>query len=96
MRGRLRDVTEHCLEEFRNHWLCLDSNNHQMWDCRVPERKLNKCVFDNLVRSSVPKSKGRAADLCPKKLEKTIPDSPKGETPVHLRKRQLYGGSMSN
>ena len=47
---RLSDVNKHCLEEFRKHWECLDDNNQQMWHCRKAESKLNKCVFDNLVR----------------------------------------------
>lgn len=43
------DINKHCLDEFRKHWQCLDNNNHQMWQCRKPEWKLNTCVFDNLV-----------------------------------------------
>lgn len=27
---------------------------------------------------------------CPQNLEKTIPDTPKGEVPVHLREKQLF------
>ncbi|KAI1842598.1 hypothetical protein JX265_012590 [Neoarthrinium moseri] len=42
------DVNKHCLDEFRKHWQCLDNNNHQLWQCRKDEWKLNKCVFDNL------------------------------------------------
>ena len=45
----LEDVNKSCLEQFRNHWQCLDNNNHQLWQCRKMERRLNKCVFDNLV-----------------------------------------------
>lgn len=47
--NRVDDINKHCLEEFRKHWQCLDDNNHQLWQCRKPEWKLNKCVFDNLV-----------------------------------------------
>lgn len=47
---RIEDVNKHCLAEFRKHWTCLDGNNQQLWQCRAPEWKLNKCVFDNLVR----------------------------------------------
>jgi NADH dehydrogenase (ubiquinone) 1 alpha subcomplex subunit 8 len=47
---RLKDINENCLEAFREHWNCLDNNNHQMWQCRRPERKLNRCVFEKLVR----------------------------------------------
>ena len=50
----LHDVNKNCLEEFRQHWECLDNNNQQMWQCRRPERKLNKCVFEKLVRSRNP------------------------------------------
>ncbi|KAJ2991126.1 hypothetical protein NUW58_g2633 [Xylaria curta] len=66
------DINKHCLEEFRKHWQCLDNNNHQLWQCRKAEWKLNQCVFDNL------------------KLEKTIPDAPKDQIPVHLRTKQIY------
>lgn len=47
---RLKDINEKCLEAFRKHWQCLDNNNHQLWQCRRPERILNKCVFENIVR----------------------------------------------
>ncbi|KAL0259211.1 ndufa8, NADH-ubiquinone oxidoreductase complex I 19kd subunit [Diplodia seriata] len=73
----LEDINKHCLKEFRFHWQCLEQNNQQLWQCRRPERSLNKCVFDNL------------------KLEKTIPGTPQGETPVHLRKKQIYGHSAT-
>lgn len=46
---RLEDINKSCLTEFRKHWECLEDNNQQMWQCRKPERGLNKCVFDNLV-----------------------------------------------
>ncbi|KAI1765773.1 NADH dehydrogenase, alpha subcomplex, subunit 8 [Hypoxylon sp. FL1150] len=42
------DINKSCLEEFRKHWQCLDNNNHQLWQCRKDEWKLNKCVFNNL------------------------------------------------
>lgn len=48
---RVDDINKHCLDEFRKHWQCLDNNNHQLWQCRKDEWKLNKCVFDNLVCS---------------------------------------------
>ncbi|KAL9059225.1 MAG: hypothetical protein Q9162_001262 [Coniocarpon cinnabarinum] len=44
----LQDVTANCLDEFRAHWHCLENYNHQLWNCRRAERKLNKCVFDKL------------------------------------------------
>ncbi|KAL6404902.1 NADH-ubiquinone oxidoreductase 20.8 kDa subunit [Ilyonectria robusta] len=46
----IQDINTHCLAEFRKHWECLDDRNHQLWQCRPAEWKLNKCVFDNLVR----------------------------------------------
>lgn len=46
----LEDINKNCLEQFRMHWMCLENNNHQMWWCRQPEKALNKCVFDKLVR----------------------------------------------
>jgi len=68
----LADINKNCLEEFRTHWQCLENNNHQLWQCRRPERIMNRCVFQKIG------------------LEKTIPDTPKGQTPVHLRDKQLY------
>lgn len=47
----IQDINTNCLEQFRAHWECLDDNNHQMWQCRAAEWKLNKCVFDKLVCS---------------------------------------------
>ncbi|VUC30390.1 unnamed protein product [Clonostachys rosea] len=44
----IEDVNKHCLEQFTNHWKCLDNHNHQLWQCRPFEWRLNKCVFDNL------------------------------------------------
>lgn len=48
----IKDLNEHCLEEFRSHWKCLDNQNHHLWNCRSEERRLNKCVFDKLVSHS--------------------------------------------
>ncbi|EON99675.1 putative nadh-ubiquinone oxidoreductase kda subunit protein [Phaeoacremonium minimum UCRPA7] len=66
-RSVIDDLNKSCLEQFRAHWKCLDDNNHQLWQCRPAEWKLNK-----------------------QKLEKVIPDTPEGKTPVHLRKKQIY------
>ncbi|KAI4274774.1 MAG: hypothetical protein LQ337_003681 [Flavoplaca oasis] len=74
------DITKNCLQEFRNHWECLEDNNQQLWHCRKWEWRLNGCVFQKLG------------------LEKKIPGAPEHETPVHLRKRQIYsqnGGSLT-
>ncbi|KAL8735685.1 MAG: hypothetical protein Q9181_002748 [Wetmoreana brouardii] len=68
----LEDINKNCLEQFRQHWNCLEYNNQQLWQCRKYEWKLNSCVFDKLG------------------LEKKIPGAPENETPVHLRKRQIY------
>lgn len=46
--NRLKDINTHCLQQFRAHWDCLENWNHQLYQCRIPERKLNKCVFDNI------------------------------------------------
>lgn len=56
-RRSLEDINKHCLKEFRAHWQCLENNNQQMWNCRKVERPLNKCVFDNLVRTLLQYSK---------------------------------------
>lgn len=47
----IKDINENCLAEFRTHWQCLENHNQQLWNCRSEERKMNKCVFEKLVRS---------------------------------------------
>lgn len=47
--NRIKDLNTHCLESFRAHWDCLENRNHQLYQCRPQEWKLNKCVFDKLV-----------------------------------------------
>jgi hypothetical protein len=59
---RLSDINKNCLEEFRAHWNCLENNNHQLWQCRRPERVLNRCVFQKIVRSR-PRLGGRMSCL---------------------------------
>lgn len=54
MINSIKDINTHCLAEFRKHWECLDNRNHQLWQCRPAEWKLNKCVYDNLVRQPWP------------------------------------------
>ncbi|CEJ90802.1 Putative NADH-ubiquinone oxidoreductase 20.8 kDa subunit [[Torrubiella] hemipterigena] len=44
----IQDINTHCLTEFRDHWQCLNARNHQLWQCRPLEWRLNKCVYDNL------------------------------------------------
>lgn len=56
--NRIEDVNKHCLAEFRKHWTCLDDNNQQLWQCRPQEWKLNKCVFDNLVKATLQMTSG--------------------------------------
>jgi hypothetical protein len=51
--NRLKDINTHCLSEFRKHWECLEDKNQQLWQCRPEEWKLNKCVFDKIVRIPV-------------------------------------------
>ncbi|KAF3768873.1 NADH dehydrogenase, alpha subcomplex, subunit 8 [Cryphonectria parasitica EP155] len=59
-RSVIEDVNKHCLEEFRTHWQCLDNNNHQLWQCRPAEWKLNKCVFHNLkIEKTIPDAGGK-------------------------------------
>lgn len=98
--SRLEDINKSCLEEFRKHWECLDDNNQQLWQCRKFERGLNKCVFEKLVRiisvlsTSIVLS-GVVTDIpfVSQKMEKTIPGTPENETPVHLRKKQIFAHS---
>ncbi|RMZ67099.1 hypothetical protein GMOD_00000977 [Pyrenophora seminiperda CCB06] len=46
----IKDINENCLTQFRTHWQCLENHNQQLWNCRTEERKLNKCVFEKLLR----------------------------------------------
>ena len=86
---RIDDINKSCLDEFRAHWQCLDNNNQQLWQCRRREWKLNACVFDKLVCLCLSHA-GVSPTNRDQKMEKTIPGSPEGETPVHLRKRQIF------
>ncbi|KAK8123198.1 hypothetical protein PG984_011868 [Apiospora sp. TS-2023a] len=63
------DINKHCLDEFRKHWQCLDNNNHQLWQCRKDEWKLNKCVFDNLkLEKTIPEAQGIPVHLRSKQI----------------------------
>ncbi|KAF4827593.1 NADH-ubiquinone oxidoreductase 20.8 kDa subunit [Colletotrichum tropicale] len=44
----IKDINTHCLEQFRAHWTCVENRNHQLYQCRPMEWKLNKCVYENL------------------------------------------------
>ena len=96
----LEDINKNCLEEFRKHWKCLDNNNQQLWHCRRPEQLLNKCVLDKLVRMLPQSQRPRKGDAYAfpalQGLEKKIPGSPEGETPIHLRKFQTFSHNMSS
>lgn len=91
---RIKDVNTHCLAQFRDHWHCLENNNHQLYQCRRWERKLNKCVFDNLVQIPSCSSPVLIVRLLItfsyQGLEKTLPGAPPGDVPVHLREKQIY------
>lgn len=85
------DINKSCLDVFRQHWQCLDNNNHQLWQCRKAEWKLNQCVYDNLVSLSLTHPAPQALiNRASQKLEKTIPDAPKDQIPVHLRTKMIY------
>ena len=94
---RIKDINTHCLDQFRAHWECLDDNNHQMWQCRPAEWKLNKCAFEKLVRATRSEAQPRlplpAISLTvsiAQGLEKVIPDQPKDSIPVQLRRKQVF------
>ncbi|CAG9940500.1 unnamed protein product [Clonostachys rosea f. rosea IK726] len=60
----IEDVNKHCLEQFTNHWKCLDNHNHQLWQCRPFEWRLNKCVFDNLkIEKKIPDQPGNVTPV---------------------------------
>jgi NADH dehydrogenase (ubiquinone) 1 alpha subcomplex subunit 8 len=41
-------MRENCLQQFDEHWKCLENNNQEYFMCRKPERTLNKCMFEKL------------------------------------------------
>lgn len=82
----IKDINENCLSEFRTHWQCLENHNQQLFNCRREEMKLNKCVFDKLVREDGSHREGHWQLTPHQKLEKVIPDAPQNEVPIHLRK----------
>lgn len=66
--SRLDDIHNNCLSAFRDHWQCLEQNNHQMYHCRFPEQIFNHCMFEKLVKSSpslVPHRPGKAPEPWP-------------------------------
>ncbi|KAK6528700.1 hypothetical protein TWF694_003942 [Orbilia ellipsospora] len=44
----IEDLRANCLGEFRLHWQCLETKNHQLWKCRKQEQGLNECVYKKL------------------------------------------------
>ena len=52
---------------------------------------MNRCVFQKIVSAIISAHLlSLNADVVLQGLEKTIPDTPKGDTPVHLRDKQVY------
>jgi NADH dehydrogenase (ubiquinone) 1 alpha subcomplex subunit 8 len=93
--SRIKDINTHCLKLFTAHWECLENNNHRMFDCRKPEVEFNDCVFEKIVCLCLPPSvlavlENVIITLWVQGLKKVIPGSPEGQTPVHLRPKQLY------
>ncbi|KZP21547.1 Ndufa8, NADH-ubiquinone oxidoreductase complex I 19kd subunit [Athelia psychrophila] len=41
-------MRENCLQQFDEHWKCLENSNQEYYLCRKPERSLNKCMFEKL------------------------------------------------
>lgn len=72
----IKDINTHCLAEFRKHWECLDDRNHQLWQCRPAEWKLNKCVYDNLVRYPISCIWGGIPDASCRNSRRRFPISP--------------------
>lgn len=44
----LNKLNQHCFDEFKLHYECLEQNNHNMGHCRASEKVFNKCVLQNL------------------------------------------------
>ena len=81
----IADINKQCLSEFRLHWKCLQNNNMELWHCRNEEMPFNACVFEKLVGDAEEHTCGASHTNALQKLTKVIPDTPKGETPIHLR-----------
>jgi hypothetical protein len=82
MINSIKDINTHCLAEFRKHWECLDNRNHQLWQCRPAEWKLNKCVYDNLVRQPWPITLYEGSN--------TIYRNSRRRSPISQRTRPLF------
>ncbi|KZZ89795.1 NADH dehydrogenase alpha subcomplex, subunit 8 [Ascosphaera apis ARSEF 7405] len=53
----IKDINTHCLSQFKTHWECLEQNNHNLWECRRPEKALNECVFEKIgLKKTIPDS----------------------------------------
>jgi NADH dehydrogenase (ubiquinone) 1 alpha subcomplex subunit 8 len=62
--------------------------------CRKPERALNKCMFEKLVRDSVLMLMLISYSFLPPNpqgLTKTIPGTAPGQTPIHEVENPLFG-----
>lgn len=58
--------------------------------CRKPERTLNSCMFEKLVRSF--SSPYLRCSRCLQGLLKTIPGTPEGKKPIHEVEKPIFTG----
>ncbi|ETW84164.1 hypothetical protein HETIRDRAFT_472627 [Heterobasidion irregulare TC 32-1] len=51
----INKMRDNCLQQFDEHWNCLELNNQDYKYCRKPERTLNQCMFEKLgLMKSIP------------------------------------------
>lgn len=60
--------------------------------CRKPERTLNQCMFEKLVRLLNPHMRcfELLSNVRSQGLTKTIPGTPEGQTPIHEKKSPVF------
>ncbi|KAI8072401.1 hypothetical protein BC940DRAFT_292499 [Gongronella butleri] len=44
----IQKLRENCGQQFKEHWQCLENNNHELQKCRKAETALNACALDKL------------------------------------------------
>jgi hypothetical protein len=49
----IKKLSDSCGKEWEAHYQCLEQHNQEFYRCRKPEKSLNQCVFDKLVRSLI-------------------------------------------
>src|SRR4051812_43715558 len=78
-----------CSQRLPPQRVCSLTRRQEYYACRKPERTLNKCMFDRLVRQL--RRLLNAALTFRQGLTKTIPGAPEYKTPIHLVEKPVFG-----